>query len=114
MSRNLGDRIADILSAIDRCQKYAETAEKAETALIVEMSGDAIERNLQIIGEAVKALPPNIIDENPGIPWAEIRGFRNILVHEYFGLDMAVVKEVVDNNLPALRQALEPYRQKSG
>lgn len=51
------------------------------------MAEDAIERNLQIIGEAANHLPAEVADAHPEIAWPQIRGFRNILVHQYFGID---------------------------
>ena len=73
------------------------------------MVEDAIERNLQIIGEAVSRISSKIADPHPEIPWAQIRGFRNILVHDYFGVDIHIVRDVVENHLPALKSALEDY-----
>ena len=66
------------------------------------MAEDAIERNLQIIGEAVNHLPAEITGAHPEIAWPQIRGFRNILVHEYFGVDVDIVRDVVETNLPPL------------
>lgn len=73
------------------------------------MAEDAIERNLQIIGEAAKNLPEEITDAHPEISWPQIRGFRNILVHQYFGVDPEVVREVIEIHLPALAGALREY-----
>ncbi len=73
------------------------------------MAEDAIEHNLQIIGEAANHLPALIIDEHPEIAWPQIRGFRNILVHQYFGVDADVVRDVVDTHLPPLAEALRQY-----
>ncbi len=70
------------------------------------MAEDAIERNLQIIGEAANHLPQEITDAHPEIAWPEIRGFRNILVHQYFGVDVDVVRDVVELHLPLLIIAL--------
>lgn len=70
------------------------------------MAEDAIERNLQIVGEAVNHLPEEIISAHPDIPWPQIRGFRNILVHQYFGVDVDVVRDVVETHLPPLAEAL--------
>jgi len=72
----------------------------------VEMAEDAIERNLQIVGEAVQHLPKEITDAHPEIPWPQIRGFRNILVHQYFGIDVDIVRDVVEAHLPPLAEAL--------
>lgn len=73
---------------------------------MVEMAEDAIERNLQMIGEAVNHLPAEITDAHPEIAWPQIRGFRNILVHQYFGVDVDVVRDVVETHLPPLAEAL--------
>lgn len=73
------------------------------------MAEDAVERNLQIIGEAAKHLPAELTDAHPEIAWPQIRGFRgfrNILVHQYFGVDVATVREVVETYLPPLAAAL--------
>ncbi|MGA4506803.1 HepT-like ribonuclease domain-containing protein [Propionibacteriaceae bacterium G1746] len=104
MSRDPAERIADILAAIERCQRYV-VALGGDTDL-VEMAEDAIERNLQIIGEAVNNLPEEVTAAHPLIGWPQIRGFRNILVHRYFGVDVEVVGEVVVTHLPPLADAL--------
>ena len=69
----------------------------------------AIERNLQIIGEATKHLPAEVTEAHPQVAWPQIRGFRNILVHQYFGVDIAVVRDVVETHLPPLAQALRQH-----
>lgn len=76
---------------------------------MMEMAEDAIERNLQIIGEAVNHLPTEITDAHPDIPWPQIRGFRNILVHRYFGVEVDVVRDVVETHLPSLAEALRSH-----
>lgn len=68
---------------------------------------DAIERNLQVLGEAVNHLPTALVADYPEVPWAQIRGFRNILVHQYFGVDEDVILDVVRNHLPTLEAALK-------
>lgn len=67
---------------------------------------EAIERNLQIIGEAVNHLPAEVTGAHPEIAWSQIRGFRNILVHQYFGVDVDIVRDVVETHLPPLARAL--------
>lgn len=73
------------------------------------MAMDAIERNLQIIGEAVNHLPAEITDAHSEVPWSQIRGFRNILVHQYFGVDADVVRDVADTHLPPLAEVLRSH-----
>ncbi|HIY67269.1 MAG TPA: DUF86 domain-containing protein [Candidatus Agrococcus pullicola] len=110
MSRSVNDRIADVLRAVDRCRRYAKTLDSDDEDL-VDMAEDAIERNLQVIGEAVKHLPTEITDAHPEIPWLQIRGFRNILVHQYFGVEPQIVREVVEAYLPPVAEALTQHEQ---
>lgn len=111
MSRPTEERAKDILEAIARCQRYVARVgtDKADTELL-DMAEDAIERNLQVIGEAVAHLPPEVLAAHPNVPWPQIRGFRNILVHHYFGVDLEIVRDVVDQHLPHLAAALQRYR----
>ena len=105
MSRGPDRRINDILAAIDRCQRYLPLLTGKDKTL-AEMAGAAIERNLQIIGEAAKALPAEVTEQKSDVPWPQIRGLRNILVHQHFGIDAGVIREVVEVHLPVLADAL--------
>ena len=71
MSRNVEQRTADILAAVDRCNAYVESLE-SPNPIVAQMAYDAIERNLQIIGEAVKSLPPQFTQLHPQVPWPQI------------------------------------------
>lgn len=104
--RGVKGRIADILEAVERCKRYVHLLDGEVDATVVQMAEDAIERNLQVIGEAANHLPAEITDAHPEIAWPQIRGFRNILVHQYFGVDLEIVREVVDTYLPALAESL--------
>jgi uncharacterized protein with HEPN domain len=108
VSRNADLRVADILEAVDRCQRYVGALD-GDSDLVL-MAEDAIERNLQIIGEAANHLPPAIVDAHPEIAWPQVRGFRNILVHQYFGVDIDIVRDVVETYLPVLAEALRGYQ----
>ena len=68
---------------------------------------DAVVRNLEIIGEAVKRLPEEIRKHYSDIPWKEIAGFRDVLIHDYFGIDTSVVWKTVVEDLPFLRKHIE-------
>lgn len=68
---------------------------------------DAVLRRLEIIGEAAKNLSEGARDRYSGVPWPDIMGMRDVLVHRYFGVDLEAVWDTVQNDLPALEKALE-------
>lgn len=105
MSRGAEQRIADILHSIERCQRFVHALDSDDPTL-ADMAEDAVERNLQIIGEAANHLPAGITDAHPEIAWPQIRGFRNILVHQYFGVDSDTVRDVIHTYLPPLAAVL--------
>ncbi len=61
---------------------------------------DAVVRNLEIVGEASRNIPEETRRSYPDIPWKRMIGLRNIVVHEYFGIDLTIVWEIVTRNLP--------------
>jgi len=67
---------------------------------------DAIIRNFEIIGEASNRVPASIQSIHPDIPWRKMTGLRNVLIHEYFGVDLNAVWKTIHNDLPALKQQL--------
>ncbi|HEX5466188.1 MAG TPA: HepT-like ribonuclease domain-containing protein [Candidatus Limnocylindrales bacterium] len=104
MSRSAEDRIADIRAAIGRCLRYADDL-GATQGHLADMAVDAIERNVTVIGEAANHLPEAVTEALPQIDWPAIRGMRNLLIHEYFGVDKAVVRDVIETELRALDHA---------
>ncbi|MBI2060889.1 MAG: DUF86 domain-containing protein [Nitrospirae bacterium] len=103
--RDEHERLRDIREAIERIQKYADKGRAS-------FEGDELIQNwvvhhLQIIGEACRAFSPKFRDEHPEIPWSKIIGMRNILVHDYFGVDVDRVWAVVERDLPELMLLLE-------
>ncbi|MDP0995627.1 HepT-like ribonuclease domain-containing protein, partial [Klebsiella pneumoniae] len=64
---------------------------------------DMIARRIEIIGEAVKNLPEDLKREHPEIPWRDIAGLRDIVVHQYFGLDLELIWDVVEKDIPQLK-----------
>jgi len=67
---------------------------------------DSIIRRLEVIGEAVRQVPEEFKKEHPDIPWRDIGDFRNVLVHEYFGLKIDRVWNVIHKDLPKLKERI--------
>jgi len=73
-----------------------------EQLIADEMRYDAVMRNLQIIGEAVKHLPADLRERYPTVPWRRIAGFRDVVTHAYFGIDDDIVWDVIQHQTPEL------------
>jgi uncharacterized protein with HEPN domain len=67
---------------------------------------DAVMRNLAVIGEAVKKLPTSLRSQHPEVPWKDIAGMRDVLIHDYVSVDIALVWDTVQRDLPILRAAV--------
>lgn len=70
------------------------------------MARDAVVRNVQVLGEAANRIPKAFRDQHTSIEWGRIIRTRHILVHDYFGLDYAIIWQIVTINLPPLQQAI--------
>jgi len=71
------------------------------------MAQDAVIRNFEIVGEAVKRLSDDLKNRRPDVPWRRVAGFRNVLIHDYMNVDPEEVWNVIETHLPALRQAVD-------
>jgi len=94
-----------ILDAIAQIENYCDGIDenRFKTANIVQ---DAVVRQLEIIGEAAKRLPPATKGKSPKIPWSDIAGMRDKLIHDYFGVDMDKVWLTIAQDLPSLKVAV--------
>jgi len=68
---------------------------------------DAVVRNLEIIGEAAKKVPEEVRASTPDVEWKKIAGLRDILIHEYFGIDVNIIWDIITNKLPALEDEVK-------
>ena len=95
------DRLADILEAIEAIGRYLSRG-----TLDVEETYYACRARLMEIGEAVAHLSPELTTANPEIPWSQISGMRNVLIHDYDDVSFAEVAGTIESDLPTLRSTL--------
>ena len=96
------EHILDCIRRIDDYTRPGREAFFAETLI-----QDAVVRNLQLVGESVKRVSPTLKAAATGVPWKSIAGFRNVLVHDYLGVDLERVWSVVESDPGDLRESLE-------
>ena len=104
-SRSWRVRIDDILEAIDKIERYTHGFDFAAWQND-EKTVDAVIRNLEVIGEASSHLPIEIQEQYEDVPWGMMKGIRNILAHEYFGVDLEILWKTVKKDLPILKKRL--------
>jgi uncharacterized protein with HEPN domain len=94
-----------IRDCIDRILDY--TSEGRDAFLADTKTQDAAIRNLEIIGEAVKNVSSELKNAHPSIPWQRIAGMRDRMIHEYFGVNLQIVWERVEQDIPDLKQKVQ-------
>lgn len=103
--RDDAGRLQDILDAIRNIQKYAQRGRRVfETEELIQIW---MVHNIQIIGEAACRLSREFTSRHSSIPWKDIVGMRNIIVHDYFGIDCDAVWQVVEKDIPELKRRIE-------
>ena len=102
--RIVEERFLDMMEAIQRIEKYAGRGRQAFVS--DELIQTYIVHNLQILGEAAAKIPSDQQREYPEFPWPKMVGMRNVLVHNYFNIDLDIVWQVVEIELPALKEKI--------
>jgi uncharacterized protein with HEPN domain len=104
---------ADIL---DSCNAIAEFVEglSYEEFRNDRKTYSAVIREFEIIGEAVGKLPGDLKSKRPEVEWQDIKDFRNLLAHEYFGVDLEIVWRIIKDDLPALMDAIREIAPTGG
>lgn len=104
--RVFGDYIQDIIEALWEVEDF--TAElQYEDFVKDKKTINAVVRSLEVIGEATKKIPDSLRLTYPEIPWKRMAGMRDKLIHEYFGIDLEIVWEVINSELPPIKPLIQ-------
>lgn len=108
MSRDPRLYLEDILESCEKIDIYIHdvTRQGFEND---SMRIDAVVRNLVIVGEAAKKVPADIKSDMESAPWREAAALRDVLAHDYFGIDLDIIWDVVTNKLPSLYMEIQAY-----
>ncbi len=105
-------RLQDMIDAIEAIEAVVDGVEEA-SFLKDRRSRDAVLWNLTVLGEAVRGVPVNVQHAHPEVPWSKMRGLRNLLVHEYFGIDDRIVWATATRNVLPLLETLRQIASRS-
>lgn len=97
--------LEDILESIESILEFTSDI-SIERFLTDKKTKDAVVRNFEVIGEAANKLSKGLKDNNQQIDWQGIIGFRNVIVHDYFGVDYEIVWNIKNNHLPKLKEEI--------
>jgi len=104
--------LENILECINRIEVYTRDGKEVFTETV--MIQDAVIRNFEIMGEATKRISEDIKQKYPEVPWREIVGFRNILIHDYLKISLIRVWDVIEKDLSILKKQIELILQELG
>jgi uncharacterized protein with HEPN domain len=104
--RDAGDYLKDILNAAEEVQIFTENL-TYDDFIKDKRTLNAVTRSIEIIGEASKNIPDSIKAEYPSLPWKQMAGMRDKLIHAYFGIDTETLWEAAKNNIPTLKAPIE-------
>lgn len=105
MPRDYRVYLDDILDAVAKIRDYT-SGMNLEGLKNDDRTLDAVVRNLEVIGEAAKKIPDDVRRRYPVIEWKKIAGLRDILIHEYFGIDVNIIWDIVQTKIPPLDEQI--------
>ena len=110
MKKDASIFIEHILECIGLIEEYI-TGKSKEDFMESSALQDSVIRRIEIIGEAIKNLPEAVKKQHTDVPWKNIAGMRDILIHEYFGVDLDLIFEVVRKDIPELKAKLSEIKK---
>ena len=112
MRRDAAVFLDDIIEACDKISRYTSgfTVEQFRRD---DKTIDAVVRNLEVIGEAAKNVPDEM-RAKIAVDWKRMASLRDVLIHEYFGIDLEIIWDIVENKIPTLRREVSSYASESG
>lgn len=113
MKRDIRIFLKDILESIDKIEEYTHSVSKKEFFEKGSIQ-DAVIRRLEIIGEAAKNIPDDLRAKYKDIPWVQIAGMRDVLIHGYFRVNIARVWAVIEKDLPLLKSKISQVSKELG
>ena len=111
MPRDYSVYLRDILEAVRKIRAYT-AGMSLQSFAADSKSLDAVVRNLEVIGEGAKKIPEDMRARSAEVDWKKVSGLRDILIHEYFGVDAEIVWDIIENKLRALEQGVERILEK--
>lgn len=106
MKKDVKIFLFDILDSIEKIEEYTKDISKNKFFDNIQIQ-DAVVRRIGIIGEAVKNLPISFRNKHSNIPWKKIAGTRDIIIHDYSGVDADLVWEIIKNDAPKLKKQIQ-------
>ncbi|QUV81463.1 DUF86 domain-containing protein [Chloracidobacterium sp. D] len=106
MSRTLKDYLEDMWNAAGEALEFVEGM-RPEEFIHDRKTANAVIRSLEVMGEAAKKIPEDTRSRYPEVPWKEIAGMRDKLIHEYHGVDLQIIWKTVSQDIPPLLPVLE-------
>lgn len=113
MPRRVDHVLHDILEAIERVEEITHSRTLAEFEKSWQLRW-LVQRAIEIISEASRAIPVELTDTEPGIPWPSVRGIGNVMRHDYDSLSDPIIWRVVTDELPKLKCAIQNIQKRSG
>jgi uncharacterized protein with HEPN domain len=111
MNREFEDYLTDIMDAMVKIQHFIENISYEEFTKD-DKTFFAVIRALEIIGEATKNIPHDVRKSNPDIPWKDMAGMRDVLIHDYFGVDLKTIWLTVKEKIPRVKPLIQKMLEK--